>query len=88
MAEDQSLPCVFTGFSLKRQTDGTIAQDQHDYLRRLEEIPSDCSFGMFRSMRMKLAWLANTRPDCLFEISQLAQVTEDMLTARARAYSS
>ncbi len=24
---------------------------------------------------MKLAWLANTRPDCLFEVSQLAQVT-------------
>ena len=29
-------------------------------------------------MCMKLAWLANTRPDCLFEISQLAQVTEEM----------
>jgi len=28
-------------------------------------------------MRMKLAWLANTRPDCLFDISQAAQVTED-----------
>eukprot|EP00171_Calliarthron_tuberculosum_P022721 IDg22721t1 len=27
-------------------------------------------------MRMKLAWLANTRPDCLLNISQLAQVTE------------
>lgn len=25
---------------------------------------------------MKLAWLSNTLPDCLFEISQLAQVTE------------
>ena len=29
-------------------------------------------------MRMRLAWLANTRPDCMFEISQLDQVTEDM----------
>lgn len=27
---------------------------------------------------MRLAWLANSRPDCLFEISQLAQVTESM----------
>ena len=31
-------------------------------------------------MRMSLAWLANTRPDCLFEISELAQVTEDRFT--------
>ncbi len=28
-------------------------------------------------MQMRLAWLANTRPDCLYEISQLAQVTEE-----------
>lgn len=31
-------------------------------------------------MRMKLAWLANTRPDCMFEISQLAQVTDEMFS--------
>ena len=29
-------------------------------------------------MPKKLAWLSNTRPDCLFEILQHAQVTEDM----------
>lgn len=28
-------------------------------------------------MRMKLPWLANTRPDCQFEISQLEQVTNE-----------
>ncbi len=27
-------------------------------------------------MRIKLAWLSNARPDCMFEISQLAQVTD------------
>lgn len=32
-------------------------------------------------MRMRLAWLANTRPDCQFEISQLAQVTENRFEA-------
>ena len=35
-------------------------------------------------MRMKLAWLANTRPDCLFEISQLAHVTEDMFNQKPK----
>ena len=29
-------------------------------------------------MRMRLAWLSNSRPDCLFEISQIAHVTESM----------
>ena len=77
MAEDQGLPCTFTGFSISRTVDNTIVQQQHEYLRRLEELPPDASFPHFRSMRMKLAWLSNTRPDCLFEISQLAQVTEE-----------
>ena len=35
-------------------------------------------------MRMKLAWLANARPDCLFVISQLAQNTEEMFNADRR----
>lgn len=35
-------------------------------------------FSKFRSMSMSQAWLANTRPECLFEISQLAQVTKHM----------
>ncbi len=30
---------------------------------------------------MKLAWFPNTRPDCLFEVSQLAQVTIVMFTS-------
>ncbi|CAN8072966.1 unnamed protein product [Agarophyton chilense] len=76
MGEEQSLPCSFTGFSLDRKPDTTIVQEQHSYLKKLEELPSDAKFSLFRSMRMKLAWLANTRPECLFQISQLAQVTE------------
>lgn len=50
---------------------------QSQYLKNMEFIPYDSSFKQFSSMRMKLEWLANTRPDCLFEISQLAQVTEE-----------
>lgn len=29
-------------------------------------------------MRMRLAWLVNSRPDFLFEIAQLEQITEQM----------
>ena len=32
MAEDQDLPCLFTGFSPKRHQNGTIVQGQHEYL--------------------------------------------------------
>ena len=84
MAEDQKLPCSFTGFSLGFEKGRTIVQDQHEYLKKLEKLPLTASFSQFRSMRMKLAWLANTRPDCLFEISQLAQVTEDMFNQKPK----
>lgn len=35
-------------------------------------------------MRMKLGWLANTRPDVLFEIVTLAQVTEEYFNNNKR----
>ena len=35
---------------------------------------------------MKLAWLANSRPDLLFEISQIAQITLDHFNDGARAH--
>lgn len=52
-----------------------LTVSQNRYLRKLEELPLDADFLEFRSMRMKLGWLANTRPNVLFEIATLAQVT-------------
>ena len=37
-------------------------------------------------MRMKLSWLAHTRLDLLFEISQLAQITLERFNTSARAH--
>ena len=78
MSDDKELPNEFTGFQLDRDPAGTLIIKQTRYLRRLEALPTDASLRQFRSMRMRLAWLSNTRPDCLFSIAQLAQVTEDM----------
>jgi len=75
MGDDESLPVTYSGFAARRDSDGSILQDQHAYLTNLEPLPKDATFSAFLSMRMKLAWLANTRPDCLYDISQLAQVT-------------
>ena len=37
-------------------------------------------------MRMKVAWMANTRPDMQFEISQLAQVTQERFEKDTKAH--
>lgn len=49
--------------------------DQLAYVSSVKPLPTDASFSNFRSARMKVAWLAHTGPDVLFEVSQLAQVT-------------
>ena len=78
MDDDEQVSCTFTfsGFSPAHGKDSSLEQNQHFYLQKLERLHLDASFSEFRSMRMRLAWLANTRPDCQFEISQLAQVTK------------
>lgn len=44
MDDDQMLPCTFTGFALRRDENDIIFQDQHEYLRNLEEINSSSSY--------------------------------------------
>ena len=44
----------------------------------IEQIPSNAEFSKFASMIMILVWLENTRPDTVFEISQIARVTRAM----------
>jgi len=77
MGKEEYLPGPFTGFYLDKADDGSLLQHQKSYLKNLETLPMDADFAAFRSMRHKLAWLAHTRADCLFEISQLAQVTAE-----------
>lgn len=78
MGEDVVLPCDFSGFRLDFDENGDVTQTQRGYLKQLEPLPLDATYVQFRSMHMKLTWLANTRPDLMFEISQLAQVTEEV----------
>lgn len=75
MADNEKPPCTFTGFNLSRTDEGTIELHQNTYVESLRPMPVDATWKDFASTRMKLAWLANSRPDCLFEIAQLAQIT-------------
>ena len=77
MAEDSSLPCQFVGFRLQRGKNGTLELNQEEYVRKLRPMPTDGSYSGFASLRMKLAWLAHSRPDCMFEVSQMTQVTRE-----------
>ena len=84
MGDEEYIPCPFTGFFIGKNEDGSISQHQLSYLKQLECLPLDSDLPKFRSMRMKLAWLAHTRADCLFEISQLAQITDAMFLSKPR----
>ena len=82
---DESLPLTFAGFTLSKRRNSFYVMDQNFYLKKLECIKPTCNFNEFRSMRMNLAWLANTRPDLLFEISQLVQVNTERFSVDAAA---
>ena len=84
MAEDEEIPCEFSGFVLEYDDANLLLQSQAHYLHKLSiiETMNESSYSKFRSTRMKLGWLANTRPDCAFEISQLSQITEAMFRSK------
>lgn len=77
-------PFEFTGFNVERLANRKLAISQNRYLRKLEEPAEDAAFSMFRSMRMKLGWLTNSRPDVLFQIATISQVTKSQLTSEKR----
>lgn len=55
MADEQKLPCTFTGFSISRKEKGDIVQDQHKDLMKLEKLHVEVKGIASRSMQMKLA---------------------------------
>ena len=80
---DKEPPLTFAGSKITKHHNGTFSIDQTFYLRQLEELDAAAKFTEFRSMRMKVAWLANTRPDLQFEISQMTQVAMDRFSEDA-----
>ena len=83
-AEDSYLPCGFTGFLLYKDKGGCVQLNQADYLDNLRPMPEDSSYSQFASMRMKLAWLTHSRPDCMYEMSQRTQFTRAIFDEKRR----
>lgn len=84
MAEVLSVPCTFAGFSLSASKEKVLLQDQHTYLRRGGKLSPDSFYAEYRSIRVRLPWLADTRPDCLYEWLQLAQATTEIFNSSNR----
>ena len=78
MADDEILPCTFTGFRLSYDSHHSVQLDQHRYVKMLRPLPEDGTYRDLASLRMQLAWLSHSRPDLLFEVSQLTQITADV----------
>lgn len=76
MEYDTSFLTKLTGYTLNMNDFSEFFIDQKHYLKKLESIPPNATFLMFRSVRKKLSWLANFRPNRLLGIAQLAQVPE------------
>lgn len=80
------MPFTFAGFHISRKDGSCITIDQILYSRKLEQLSMSSPFSQFRSMRMRVAWLSNTRPDIQYEISQLAQVTQEKFNRNASTH--
>jgi hypothetical protein len=68
---------TFAGVEIKTGTDGFQLHQQR-YIFTLDTLSDSSTFQRLRSLRAKLSWAANTRPDIYCEIAQAAQVTESM----------
>ena len=74
---NQQAPFTFAVMHIT-ESENTYHIDQDFYMDKMEQIPSYTEFSKFTSTRMKLSWLANTRPNKVLEISRIAQVTRAM----------
>ena len=70
-------PFKFAGISILRPDLDTIVMQQQRYIATLEHLPPDAPFTAFRTMRHKLAWVSNCRPNVLAAVNILSQVTAD-----------
>ena len=84
MADDEHPSCTFTGFKLDVCDGDNLEINQKEYQQQLCMMPEDGSFRDFCSTRMQLAWLAHSRPDVLYEVSQLAQITVERFEEHRR----
>ena len=74
--KDQSTNNIkFTGLRINGENE-TKSISQSEYISNLKLLPKSTSFETFRSIRAKLNWIANSRPDISCAVSMASAVTE------------
>jgi hypothetical protein len=64
----------FTGLNI--DTD-RMKVSQKDYTVKLQTMPLDSKYDFFRSVRAKVAWTGQTRPDITFDVAFASQLTAE-----------
>lgn len=84
--DEDERPCSSTCFLIAPRPFDDISICRTDYANKLRLMQTDGSYFLSRSVRMKLACLSHTRPDTLFEVSQLSQVTSVRFDEEPKRY--
>jgi hypothetical protein len=66
-------PLMFAGVEVKE-----YLLSQYSYIRSLKSLPENAPYKDFRSVRARLAWVVQTRPDICCVVAMASQVTESM----------
>lgn len=70
----EAVPFTFTGLQISGSKE-KLKLSQARYIENLSLLSKDADFEFFRSMRAKLAWVVNSRPDIACAVAFSSQIT-------------
>eukprot|EP00171_Calliarthron_tuberculosum_P018036 IDg18036t1 len=75
----------FMGMDFRQATDHSFELDMDNFIDGLELSPVPTTYELYRSMRAKLAWITNCRPDVACAVAKAVQVTPELFNATVDA---
>jgi hypothetical protein len=75
----------FAGVNINKTSNG-FEVHQHDYIQKLQPLSAESTFEDYRSLRAKLIWLINTRPDISCATSMASRTTKDLFATKPTEY--
>jgi hypothetical protein len=75
----------FAGVNINKTSNG-FEVHQHDYIQKLQPLSAESTFEDYRSLRAKLMWLINTRPDISCATSMASRTTKDLFAIKPTEY--
>jgi hypothetical protein len=76
----------FAGLDITSNTSESNAISQQKYIERINALPDNAEFDEYRSLRARLAWVTQTRPDISCNVAFAAQVTKDIFNTNPSNY--